>query len=63
MLKYLPSGEPATDAQVRATIEDGRAGIMPPFRNVLSNQDIRDIIAYLRSLSSAEDSSSGDRGY
>jgi len=43
----LPSGAPATDAQVRSTIMQGRSGIMPPFENVLSSSDIRDLIAYL----------------
>jgi hypothetical protein len=43
----LPSGAPATNAQVRSTILAGRSGIMPPFQNVLSGQDISDIIEYL----------------
>lgn len=59
-LNYLPSGASATDSQIRATIEDGRAGVMPPFQNALSNREIRDIIAYLRSLASAPAPSSGD---
>jgi mono/diheme cytochrome c family protein len=46
----LPSGMPATGAQVRSTIMQGRSGIMPPFQNVLSSEDIRDIIEYLRTL-------------
>lgn len=49
----LPSGAPATDAQVRSTIMQGRSGIMPPFANVLSSDDIRDIIAYLHTLKSS----------
>ncbi|HVB33021.1 MAG TPA: cytochrome c [Patescibacteria group bacterium] len=58
--KYLPSGEPATDSQVRATIQDGRAGIMPPFQNILSKQDIRDITAYLHTLKPLKASPSGN---
>jgi len=46
----LPSGAPASDAQVRSTIMQGRSGIMPPFGNVLSSEDIRDIIEYLHTL-------------
>ncbi len=59
--KYLPSGAPATDGQVRATIEDGRAGIMPPFRNILSNRDIGDIIAYLHTVKVSATSETGRR--
>jgi mono/diheme cytochrome c family protein len=46
----LPSGAPATDAQVRSTILGGRSGIMPPFQNDLDSQDIDDIIEYLHTL-------------
>jgi hypothetical protein len=46
----LPSGAPATDAQVRSTILGGRSGIMPPFQNALDSQDIGDIIEYLHTL-------------
>lgn len=46
----LPSGAPATDAQVRSTIEEGRAGIMPSFRDSLSDADTSDIIRYLHSV-------------
>jgi mono/diheme cytochrome c family protein len=48
--KYLPSGAPANDDRVRATIQDGRAGGMPPFGNVLSDEQIKDLIAYLHTL-------------
>lgn len=48
--KYLPSGAPANDDRVRATIQDGRAGGMPPFGNVLDTQQINDLIAYLHTL-------------
>jgi len=56
----LPSGAPATDAQVRSTIMEGRSGIMPPFANVLSGQDIRDIIEYLHTLKPSEISEPSD---
>lgn len=56
----LPSGAPATDAQVRSTIMEGRSGIMPPFENVLSSQDIRDIIAYLHTSKSSRTLEPGD---
>jgi len=46
----LPSGAPATDAQVPSTILGGRSGIMPPFQNDLDSQDIDDIIEYLHTL-------------
>jgi mono/diheme cytochrome c family protein len=42
----LPSGAPATDAQVRATITNGR-GIMPPFGPVIHDADLDALIAYL----------------
>ncbi|MGB6429677.1 MAG: cytochrome c [Candidatus Acidiferrales bacterium] len=42
----LPSGAPATDAQVRATIVNGR-GVMPPFGPVLKDEDLDALIAYL----------------
>lgn len=42
----LPSGAPATDAQVRKTITEGR-GIMPPFGPVLQPDEMDALIAYL----------------
>jgi len=42
----LPSGAPATDAQVRKTITDGR-GIMPPFGPVFQPDELDALIAYL----------------
>jgi mono/diheme cytochrome c family protein len=44
--KALPSGAPATDEQVRRTIQQGR-GIMPPFAQVLDKENLDDLIAYL----------------
>lgn len=46
--KALPSGAPATDEQVRRTIQQGR-GIMPPFAQVLNKENLDDLIAYLHS--------------
>jgi mono/diheme cytochrome c family protein len=48
--EFLPSGLPATNADVRSTILNGRSGIMPSFQNILSNRDINDIIEYLHTL-------------
>ena len=42
----LPSGAPATDAQVRKTITDGR-GIMPPFGPAFNDDQLDALIAYL----------------
>ena len=47
--KYLPSGAPATDAQVRKTIIGGLR-TMPAFDQRLSTQDLNDLIAYLDTL-------------
>ena len=46
---YLPSGAPAIDERVRTTIEQGRVN-MPPFRNVLDDQQINDLLAFLHTL-------------
>lgn len=56
----LPSGAPATDAQVRSTILGGRSGIMPSFQNDLSSQDIGDIIEYLHTLKPSQTPESSD---
>lgn len=47
--KYLPSGAPADDARVSAAIMDGH-GIMPGFGSQISNQQLQDLLAYLRTL-------------
>jgi mono/diheme cytochrome c family protein len=51
MLKkpYLPSGAPANDERVRDVIRMGRRA-MPPFGQVFDDQQITDIIAYLKTL-------------
>ena len=45
----LPSGIPANDERVRETIELGRAK-MPGFRNLFSDDQVDDLIAYLHTL-------------
>ena len=45
----LPSGDPATDDQVRKTILGGR-GIMPPFERTLDKHQIDDLLKYLHKL-------------
>jgi mono/diheme cytochrome c family protein len=47
--KALPSGEAATDEQVRKTIIEGR-GIMPAFDQRLSDKEIDDLVKYLHTL-------------
>lgn len=47
--KYLPSGAPANDDRVTAVILHGR-NMMPAFGNNLNDQQIDDLIAYLRTL-------------
>lgn len=44
--KTIPSGAPATDEQIRRTIQQGR-GIMPPFAQVLDKENLDDLVAYL----------------
>lgn len=45
----LPSGIPLTDEHVRQNIVRGRA-MMPPFGNILDEQQINDLIAYLKTI-------------
>jgi len=47
--KYLPSGAPATDNQVRKTIIGGLR-TMPAFDQRLRDQDVNDLVAYLHTL-------------
>lgn len=47
--KTLPSGAPATDEQVRTTILAGRA-TMPPFKRILDQKQIDDLLKYLHTL-------------
>jgi mono/diheme cytochrome c family protein len=46
---YLPSGAPANDERVMATIVHGR-NLMPPQGNTLDQQDLDDLMAYLHTL-------------
>jgi len=46
----LIGGAPATDVQVRSIILAGRSGIMPSFRDTLSDEEIGNIIRYLHSI-------------
>jgi len=46
---YLPSGAPANEDRVRAAIVDGR-NMMPAFGNVLNDQQMNDLLAYLHTL-------------
>jgi mono/diheme cytochrome c family protein len=45
----LPSGAPANDERVTATILHGRS-LMPPMGDTMSQQDIDDLLAYLHTL-------------
>ncbi len=47
--QYLPSGAPANDERVTATILRGR-NMMPPVGNSMDSQDIDDLLAYLHTL-------------
>jgi mono/diheme cytochrome c family protein len=47
--KYLPSGAPANDERVTATIINGY-GIMPSQGRTMSQQDLDDVMAYLHTL-------------
>jgi len=47
--QYLPSGAPANDERVTATIMRGR-NMMPPVGNSMDSQNIDDLIAYLHTL-------------
>src|ERR1700755_56202 len=46
---YLPSGAAATDERVSATILHGR-NMMPAQANVIDQQDLDDLLAYLHTL-------------
>lgn len=47
--EYLPSGLTATDEHVEQSILRGR-NMMPRFGDTLSQQQVQDLIAYLRTL-------------
>jgi mono/diheme cytochrome c family protein len=48
-LQSLPSGAPANDERVTATILHGH-GLMPAMGNTMDQQDIDDLLAYLHTL-------------
>ena len=56
--RILPSGEPATDAQIRKTIIEGK-GTMPAFDQRLSDQEVSSLISYLHTL---KKEANGQRG-
>ncbi len=45
----LANGKKMTEANVRAQIDDGGSG-MPPFKDVLDDQQKEDLLAYLKTL-------------
>ena len=47
--QYLPSGAPANDDRVSAAILHGR-NMMPAFGNVLDDQQMQNLLAYLHTL-------------
>lgn len=47
--KYMPSGLPANDRFVERTIVNGR-GMMPAAGYTLSDEELRDLLAYLHTL-------------
>jgi mono/diheme cytochrome c family protein len=48
-LKSLPNGEPVNDATVANWVRNG-GGQMPPFRAALNSEQLRDLLAYLKTL-------------
>ena len=46
---YMPSGAPANDERITAVIMHGR-NMMPGSANVLDDQQLADLLAYLRTL-------------
>jgi mono/diheme cytochrome c family protein len=48
-LKLLPDGTPVTDENVERWIRNG-GGLMPGFKNAISPEQMRDLIAYLKTL-------------
>jgi mono/diheme cytochrome c family protein len=47
--RYLPSGAPANDDRVTATILHGR-NMMPGFGNELDERQLQDLLAYLHTI-------------
>ena len=50
--KSTPPDEPPSDTDLTRVIRDGlRASAMPFFRGILNDEDVRDVVAYIKSLS------------
>ena len=47
--KLLPDGTPVTDENVERWIRNG-GGLMPGFKSAISPEQMRDLIAYLKTL-------------
>jgi mono/diheme cytochrome c family protein len=47
--RYLPSGAPANDDRITAVILRGH-GMMPAFGNTMDQQQLDDLLAYLKTL-------------
>lgn len=45
----LANGKPATEANVRTQVDEGGNG-MPSYKDILSDQEKNDLIAYLKTL-------------
>ena len=45
----LASGKKPTEANIRARVDEGGSG-MPPYKDLLSDQEKDDLIAYLKTL-------------
>lgn len=45
----LSNGKPATEANIRTQIDEGGNG-MPSYKDILSDQEKNDLIAYLKTL-------------
>lgn len=45
-----PDVRKKTDQDLLAVIADGRGGIMPAWRGILTEQELLDVVAYVRSL-------------
>lgn len=48
-LPALPNGEAVTDANVERWVRNG-GGLMPPFKNALTPEQMKDLLAYLKTL-------------
>ncbi len=52
--KSTPAGQPPSDADLARVVRDGlRASAMPYFRDILSEDEVREVVAYIKGLSGA----------